>query len=220
MPPVFVNHHLLRLRKAGKLSSIKTSERTSLDWEVADAFLFASEIAWRTVFDQTGESLDDIFCNPSLAALFDETARRFAPGYTSFQYRWGALKLRKEAKSAATRSLLLNVPSQRLKTVKKFGSLDGQAGLYMVGTSEKKPLYIGEALNLGGVLSQQFSGDSEGWASFGDVTIRAVPYQQLPCMDITSRGAQLARSLVAYQCHLIQKSHPQLNSLGLKETTA
>ena len=220
MPPVFLNRHLLRLRKAGKLSSIKTSERTSLNWEDADAYLFASEIAWRTVFDQTGESLDDIFCNPSLASLFDETARRFAPEFKSLQYRWGALKLRKEAKSAATRSILLEVPNRKLRPVEKFDSLDGQAGLYVVGTSEKRPLYIGEALNLGGVLSQQFLRKVKVWASYGDVTIRAVPYKQLPYMDITSRGARLARSLVAYQCHLIQKSHPRLNSLGLKETTA
>ncbi len=221
LPAVFVNHHLLRLRKAGKLSSIRTNERTSLNWEEADAYLFASEIAWKKVFDQTGESLDDIFCNPSLAALFDETARLFAPGYTSFQYRWAALKLRKEAKSATTRSLLLDVPDRKLKPFEKFDSLDGQAGLYEVGTPEQKHLYIGEALNLGRVLSQQFSQASEGWASFGDeLLIRAIPYQQLPYMDVNSRGSRLARSLVAYQCHLIQKSHPQLNSLGLKEATA
>ena len=218
---VFLNRHLLRLRKTGKLSSIKTNERTTLNWSDADAYLFASEIAWRTVFDQTGESLDDIFCNPSSATSFDETAQRFAPGFTSLQYRWGALKLRKEAKSAATRSQLLNVPDRRLKVVDQFDLLDGQAGLYEVCTSKQKPLYIGETLNLGRVLSQQFSEVCEGWASYGDdLIIRAVPSGKLPSMDINSRGAQLVRRLVAYQCHLIQKLHPQLNSLGLKETTA
>jgi len=220
LSPVFVNRHLLRLRKAGKLSSIETTERTSLNWEDADEYLFASEIAWKRVSDETGESLDDIFCNPSLAELFDGHARQFAPGYTSFQYRWGALKLRKEAKSAANRALLLDVPVGKLKLYDKFEELEGHAGLYMVAKSKKQPLYIGETLNLGRALRQQFSRERKVWASFGDVTIRAVPYRQLPSIDLTSRGARLARSLVAYQCHLIQKSRPQLNSLGLKETTA
>lgn len=219
MPPVFINHQLLRLRKAGKFSSTQTSERTSLNWEVADKFLFASEIAWKLVFDETGESLDDIFCNPSLANLFDQKARQFAPGYSSFQYRWGALKLRKEAKSAVIRSSRLNVPDQKFKEYTTFDVLNGKAGLYKVVNPQEKTLYVGESLNLGHVLSRQFLGDSEGWSTYHRLPIRAVPYQQLPCMDITSRGAQLARSLVAYQYHLIQKSHPRLNSLGLKEST-
>jgi hypothetical protein len=172
------------------------------------------------VFDKTGQSLDDIFCNPSLAALFDEEARQFAPGYTSFQYRWGALKLRKAAKSAATRALLLEGVKLKLQPFDNFDSLDGHAGLYVVETRQKRPLYVGETLNLGAVLNQQFSRARKVWAAFGDVLIRAVPSQQLPFVDITSRGSRLARSLVAYQCHLIRKSRPQLNSLGLKETTA
>ena len=220
-PAVFSNRALLRLRKAGKLSSIKSNERTSFDWKTADAYLFASEIAWRTVYDETGASLDDIFCNPSLAALFDETARRFAPGYSSLEYRWGALTLRKVAKTASTRSQLLDDPDSKLKVIEDFAELKGQAGLYVVGTTAKKPLYIGESLDLGRTLDQQFTTLSDGWSKYGhNLSVRAVPHKRLPCMDISSQDTALALWLVAYQCRMIQKSRPPLNFLDSKSATA
>ncbi len=221
--PVLLNKRLLRLRKAGKLSGIKAVKRSTFDWTEADSYLFASEIAWRQVFDETGASLDDIFCNPSLAKLFDDTARKFAPGFSSLQYRWAALTLRKTKDDVSNRSLLLDVPEAKLRPVDDFDSLNGQAGLYMVTARRKAPLYVGEALDLGDVLNRQFSTNSEGWASFGnDLTIKAVRYQRLPNIDINSRGEKLACWLLAYQCSLIQKQkcQPKFNLLGLKETTA
>jgi DNA modification methylase len=223
MPAVSLNRRLLRLRKSGKLSHIKTSEMTTFRWEKADAYLFASEIAWRTVYDKTGASLDDILCNPSLSELFDSVAGKFAPGFSSMEYRWGALTLRKAAKSVSTRSHALDDPGSRLKLVREeqFEILDGQAGLYAVSTNGKEPLFVGEALNLGAVLSQQFRNYPQGWAEYQKpLIVKAVPYSRLPSMDINSRGAKLSLWLVAYQYRLIQRSRPKLNQLGLKETFA
>lgn len=219
-PAVISNRALLRLRKAGKLSSIKSNERTSFDWKEADAYLFASEIAWRTVFDETGASLDDILCNPSLANLFDETAQRFAPGYSSLQYRWGALTLRKVAKTASTRSQKLDDPDGKFKAVDDFATLNGQAGLYVVGTPNHKTLYVGESLDLGRTLDKQFTTLSDGWARYGQtLSVRAVPHKRLPCMDINSRDTALAVWLVAYQCRMVQKSRPLLNFVDTKNAT-
>jgi len=223
LPPFQLNRSILRLRKAGKLGSIKTKQSTTFDWTQADSYLFASEIAWRTVLDKTGASLDDIFCNPSLSRLFDETARKFAPGFSSLVYRLGALTLRKAAKSVSTRSRLLDIPGSKLQEVseKSFHDFKGQAGLYVVGTTHKKPLYVGEALDLGSTFNRQFVTRSEGWAEYGDpLIVRAVSFERLPGMDINSSGAKLAKSLVAYKCCLIRNSKPLLNLLGLKETTA
>jgi DNA modification methylase len=223
LPPVFLNRYLLRLRKAGKLSDAKTTERTSFKWDEADSYLFASEIAWRTVFDQTGASLDDIFCNPALSKLFDETARKFAPGFSSLEYRWGALTLRKAAKDVSARSQLLEDPDAKLRFIESnsFEELDQQAGLYVVSSPDKKPLYVGEALNLGIVLRRQFQTYTEGWKEFGkNLTVKAVTYQRLPVLDISSRGVALSHWLMAYQCLMVQKSRPKLNLLGIKETTA
>src|SRR5688572_24067608 len=41
------------------------------------------------------DSLDTVICDPLLAAAFDSFAARLAPGFSSFEYRWAALGLRK-----------------------------------------------------------------------------------------------------------------------------
>ena len=92
------NHLLLRLRKAGKLQ-LPTRNRTEFSWSEVDEFLFASEIAWNEM--KGHGTLDEILCDPELANRFDEIARNLAPGFSSLQYRWGALTLRKKSKAAA-----------------------------------------------------------------------------------------------------------------------
>jgi site-specific DNA-methyltransferase (adenine-specific) len=221
LPAVLLNRYLLRLRKAGKLSGVPSKEPTKFDWGRADSYLFASEIAWRTVYDQTGASLDDIFCNPELAQLFDQTAGKFASGFSPFEYRWGALILRKAAKSVSMRSKLLDDPAAKLQPVEDFRQLNGQPGLYVVGAWDKKPLYVGEALDLGQVLQSQFTTIGEGWAAHGsNLTVRAVPFQRLPSVSMSARGSKLSLWLVAYQCRLVRKTQPKLNLLGLKDSTA
>jgi site-specific DNA-methyltransferase (adenine-specific) len=42
-----------------------------------------------------GVSLDDLICDPDIAAEFDKLASELAPGFTSLEYRWAALALRK-----------------------------------------------------------------------------------------------------------------------------
>ena len=83
-----------------------------MSWAECDDFLFASEIAFESMLQQSAPSLDEILCDPVLAAEFDELAARFAPGYRPFEYRWGALKLRKQAKVARSRGAVLNIPAK------------------------------------------------------------------------------------------------------------
>jgi site-specific DNA-methyltransferase (adenine-specific) len=91
------NHLLLNVRKRGGLKAIATTRRTTQRRETMEAFLHASEIAWRRICNDNACSLDDILCDPALADRFDTFAARIAPGFTSFQYRWAALSLRKDA---------------------------------------------------------------------------------------------------------------------------
>ena len=98
------NWRLFNYRKAGKLQSVPTSKRTEMSWKDSEPFLFASEIALSSLLASGGHSLDAILCDPDQAAQFDQLARQFAPGFTSLQYRWAALKLRKEAKFARARA--------------------------------------------------------------------------------------------------------------------
>ncbi len=91
----------MRLRKAGKLI-VPVQKRTEFSWSDYDEFLFASEIAWSEM--KGHGTLDDILCDPELADKFDEIARSLSPGFSSLQYRWGALTLRKKSKTARVRS--------------------------------------------------------------------------------------------------------------------
>jgi site-specific DNA-methyltransferase (adenine-specific) len=68
------------------------SARTSFDCE---EYAFASEFAATELKYRTGASSDDILCDPGLAAQFDAIARRLARGFSSLQYRWAILSIRK-----------------------------------------------------------------------------------------------------------------------------
>ena len=92
----------MRLRKAGDLIEFQTRKRTEFSWPEYDEFLFASEIAWCDM--KVHGTLDDILCDPDLADQFDKIAESLAPGFSSLQYRWGALTLRKKSKTARVRS--------------------------------------------------------------------------------------------------------------------
>src|SRR5271157_4616381 len=152
------NTLLFGLRKAGKLVDFPTTERTLVSWEECDNYLFASEIAFEAMLRKAALSLDEILCDPSLAARFDELAARFAPGYRPFQYRWAALKLRKQAKLARSRGLVLKVPSKLQSPILLDGlsgsglsqieELSDAPGIYLVTGDGDEALYIGETVSL------------------------------------------------------------------------
>lgn len=221
-PPSLLNRSLFRLRKSGKLTSeVPTERRTELTWSDADPLLFASEIAWRLISDRTNGSLDDILCNPSMAEQFDEIAQRFAPGFSSFQYRWAALKLRKEMKIAAARSETLPPvvmpPSQRIDQI-NLDALQKTAGIYVVSTTQQQPVYVGASLDLGRILSQQFQrSESSAWREFGsDIQVSDLPYAQIEHANLGLGSDSLSRSLIAHQFQLAQLLKPKLNRLGME----
>ncbi len=59
-----------------------------MPWSELSPYIFASEIAWRKIFDRYDLSLDEILCDDRIAEQFDAIAAQFAPGYTPFEYRW------------------------------------------------------------------------------------------------------------------------------------
>ncbi len=87
-----LNRYLLSLRKRGELRGLR-SKRTSFPNE--DKYRFAAEMAARYIERRDGRSLDDIVCDPQLAAEFDQLTESLSPGFTSVEYRWAALNLRK-----------------------------------------------------------------------------------------------------------------------------
>lgn len=148
------NTLLFRLRKAGKLIDLPTTERTSLTWEECDDYLFASEIALEIMLsNELARSVDEILCDPTLAREFDARAATFAPGFSPLQYRWAALKLRKQAKFARSRGAILKAPAKLAPAIRvdepgAIEKLPDAPGVYLVSADRNKRLYVGETFSL------------------------------------------------------------------------
>jgi site-specific DNA-methyltransferase (adenine-specific) len=208
------NRQLFQLRKSGKLGHIPTERRTEISWQDCDAFLFASEIAWRHMLDRGPKSLDEILCDPSWAAEFDRLAAALAPGedFTPLQFRWGALKLRKESKRTKVRAGLMKKNPRSF--IEPFSSpipvaaralrrLPEQPGVYLVmGGKGNQPLYAGEALNLHKRMKRQFERDP--LKSFWKKQATEIFVQFFTAEPDVSL-------LLAYQSLCVRKRRPELN---------
>lgn len=190
------NRFLFRLRKAGKLKAagINTTARTCIDWDDISPFVFASEIAWRQIANRYCDmSLDEIFCDPRIAVQFDGLAARFAPGYQPLDYRWAALKLRKEGSKARQRAIKRTARQLEITRFKKtqigktpgmiltdmkVADLPAGPGVYLVQQSNGKSLFAGEAQQLRQRLKTQFdpAGPQSLWLEHGsDLAIHWLP---------------------------------------------
>lgn len=92
------NLTLIALRKSSKLAEVPADKRTQISWEDMDPFAYAAEIALAAMLRLGYPSLDHILCDPPAAARFDDLARSLAPGFRPLDYRWAALRLRKDAR--------------------------------------------------------------------------------------------------------------------------
>jgi site-specific DNA-methyltransferase (adenine-specific) len=200
------NRGLFRLRKAGALAGIPTQERTEVSWADCDPYIFASEIAWRQMLDRGCESLDEVLCDPVLARHFDASAREYAPGFTSLDYRWAALKLRKEVKFARARAASLT--PLRLGQPVRLRELGGksvpdQPGVYLVaGPQHRDALYAGQTLDLRRRFHDQFAARLlKHWTPHGEHEL----FVYLAALDAAPV------ELLAYQSLLVQEFRPALN---------
>ncbi|MBI3839832.1 MAG: hypothetical protein HY288_18065, partial [Planctomycetia bacterium] len=198
------NWTLFGMRKAGLLVDLTAVRRTEFRWEDCENYLFASEIAWRQMIDSGCESIDSILCDPFVALSFDEIARRWAPGYEPLQYRWAALKLRKSAKLVRSRAeLLTGARFSREMPLDKNGvrKFPEHPGVYVVATSsDREPLYAGEASNLRQRLQYQFGTTTRPmWKAWESLTAR---YFSTSCPYTDRR---------AYQHRLVARHRPKLN---------
>jgi site-specific DNA-methyltransferase (adenine-specific) len=180
------NTLLFRLRKAGKLIEFPTTQSTSMSWEDCDEFLYASEIALEVMLkNESARSVDEILCDPTLAREFDERAATFAPGFLPLQYRWAALKLRKQAKLARSRGSVLKVPTKLPSAIglDDAGALErlcDAPGIYLVTGADEKCLYVGETISLRQRLRTSFESEERirPWIDQGgSKTLTIIPFQ-------------------------------------------
>jgi site-specific DNA-methyltransferase (adenine-specific) len=211
---------LFRLRKAGRLAHIPTSRRTSIAWEECDAYLYASEIALAMLLESgRAGSLDEILCDPALAAEFDLIAARFAPGFDSLSYRWAALKLRKQAKLACSRRSDIGLPrfAKSIVPMEKFDPDDAPAapGVYVVcNKAADRVLYVGESVNLRERLTRQFArGLHKTWTAAADGLVRGR-------LHIRTARSTPTLGMLAWQSYFVTKyRRPPLNFRDLQATT-
>jgi site-specific DNA-methyltransferase (adenine-specific) len=153
------NLTLLALRKAGKLGAVSATKKTTFSWQQMEPFLFASEMALRRMLDMGHPSLDHVLCDPFAVARFDELARSLAPGFTSLEYRWAALRLRKDARlwrrwsKEFSKKLLPKKPRRIPLDKAAIAELDDAPGVYLLSMVTRKspdppPVYVGETSNL------------------------------------------------------------------------
>lgn len=96
-----LNRQLMNARKANRIGKIEGVQRYVVPRELMDSYLFASEVALRTIQDLEYHrqdrcvSLDDILCEPTLGRKFLEIAASISPGHQPVDYRWAALTIRK-----------------------------------------------------------------------------------------------------------------------------
>ena len=171
------NRFLFRVRKDGLLKAalVRTDLKTKISWKDIRAFVFASEIAWRQISNKYSMTLDEMFCDPRIASQFDEIAAGFAPGFQPLDYRWAALKLRKEASVARKRAKrfsakefgIKNLAAKSLKPGQgkridglDFDSIPTTAGAYLIRDLDGEVLYAGETDNLASRIATKFADEA------------------------------------------------------------
>ncbi len=205
--PKIWNTLLFRQRKSGKLATVETTQRTKFSWKEIDRYLIGSEIAWQQMLNsETAKTVDEILCDPELARRFDEIAAQFAPGFSPLEYRWAALKLRKEAKTARVRAAVLKAPRfQSMIPVSELtaDSFKPESGVFLLSESKSKRLYAGETHDLSRCLMSVKANLPAWHAVAKSVFVQAVPMDHLPAGNL------------AWQSCLVKKHKPRLNTSEL-----
>jgi site-specific DNA-methyltransferase (adenine-specific) len=214
------NMLLFRQRKGGK-QTVKTTRTTTFDWNQCDEYLFASEIAWKMMIDERlAESLDEILCDPELATRFDGIARGFSPDRSSLEYRWAALKLRKQSKTARVQARSPKFKRKlRFEDPVPFDRFESTAvpnvpGVYLLGDQrhERRKIYLGETINLQSRLNQHLADDC-----------RDVWLQQAHRLGIKPKNLGIwvrvieadTTEMLVWQTRLVQVHKPSLNLLNV-----
>jgi hypothetical protein len=133
-----LNKTLMNARRNGLLSGLH-SVRTTVNYE---DYAFASEFAARELQYKTGASIDDILCDLCLSSRFDSIARKITDGYSTFEYRWAILSIRKAGRKAPENAEFVMPPFSdgfRLATG-DLQTIPDTIGVYILYEG-KKPLY-------------------------------------------------------------------------------
>lgn len=208
-----LNRRLLNLRKQGKLGRV-TSRRVRL--RDFDRYVHAAEIAARCMEDKYGLTIDTIFCDPGRRKEFDRIARSIVRGYTAYDYRRAALRLRKARRLAPEPIKRLDAFQRQvcIEDARLFEEHPDRVpeapGIYTF-LDDTGYLYLGESRNLRARLRQHLDhSDSRSLARYlwgrgtGKIKI------ELQVFAPGSEGAR-TRSRKAFEASLIASRRPRFN---------
>lgn len=203
-----LNRSLLNLRKAGALTGLPRAKRTH--FKDQDDYRFAAEIAVRFLERRDQISVDAIICDPNRAAEFDELAARIEPDYSSLQYRWAALSLRKAGNLSPEIAARILPPTRVLNWQIDQLDLNGlptEQGLYLFFDAEEL-LYVGETENLRSRIKKHLDhSDNKGLArwmwEFGTEGLNL----ELQILDAKTNS----RARKALELELIRSRNPIFN---------
>ena len=170
------NSFLLRIRKSGKLPKSTNSGRR-LSYTDMDPYSDGSEAAMRLVGIDYGMTLDEMLCSPQAASEFDQLAGMFSPGYSSFEYRWAALALRKRAGTKRYRTIASDQQEywtqqctpNRFALEKCLTAKYDCPGVYVV-LFEDSVLYVGETQSIRDRVEKLLN--TEAWMNFAPTAVR------------------------------------------------
>ncbi len=207
------NRRLLNLRKANRLPASGSQRSRRLTWPQMDPYAYASEIAWTTMTDNRDVTLDDILCDPVIACEFDRIASSFAPGYTSFEYRWAALAIRKRAHDGRVDAKRLEADLGRkyLRNRNSWSTIPFEdwsdvSGVYLLVSSRDVNVFVGETVDLGGrlrALSEMRA--CPAWKKWNLSVVKSAAHE-----DLIGGKPSVAR-LRALRALLIRRHNPELN---------
>ena len=204
-----LNWKLSNARKNGSLSNLPKTREYTVSSSSRDEFEFASEIASRFIQQKYEmKSLDKILCDPDMALEFDDAARRLAPGFSSLEYRWVALALRKAHRLTPE---MRNVQYPEFSLLGSGNDVDlslipSNEGIYLF-QSEEEAIFVGETNDLRHRIEKHFgAAGSRGlpeWLFRGQEI--QVGIHSLPGVSQAARKAM--------ELKVIQKLHPRFNIL-------
>jgi hypothetical protein len=153
--PFELNWVLMNARKDGKFDSLNLSRSTKIviPKERLDLFSFAADMAMRCVQDrlyydqQKDVSIDKVLCDPHLAKQFDQLAYKIAPGFSSFDYRWAVMSLRKARRKRSVLSAEPGFVDKGLVEDIRVSQLPDHSGVYWI-TAGQNSLFMGVAGSL------------------------------------------------------------------------
>lgn len=141
-----LNKALLNARKANRLKNLQ-SRPLRLNHE---RYVFASEFAATELRYRTGATVDDIICDPSLAKEFDDIAAKIAPGFTSLEYRWAMLNVRKSGRDKTP--FVMPQFKEPIQLLSDTLSLPASRGVYVL-SDQSRTLYVHGTANLNGGIA-------------------------------------------------------------------